>query len=177
MSSAVPQRRQISYRGYELLLDEAEGIAASDYTTVGNWSYAQILDHLAKAYDASIDGVGVLLPWPVRVVGGFLLKGRLLNKTLPQGFKFPNGQTSRFAPDPDIDVETAMERFRSACHRCQTEKRRSLHPLLGRIDTAEWDRFNLRHAELHMSFVLPDEGPRDPDQSSTAPNPVPSHAS
>jgi hypothetical protein len=154
-----PQRRTPTYRSYELLLEEAERIAAGECITVGDWTYAQILDHLARSLTASIDGVGGVLPWPVRLVGGFLFKGRLLNRTLPSGYKFPDGkgQASPLAPDPDVDVETALESLRLACRRCLTERQRAMHPLLGQLDRAEWGRFNLRHAELHMSFVVPVE--------------------
>jgi len=172
-SRTTPQRRRTKYRGYELLLEDAERIAASHYVTVGNWTYGQILDHLARSFAASIDGVGVLLPWPVRLVGGCLFKGRLLNKMLPSGYQFPDGKDSRLAPDPDVDVESGLEALRKACHRCKSEHERSMHPLLGNLDRAEWDRFNLRHAELHMSFVVPLE---EPDEPSPAAEPVTSHA-
>jgi hypothetical protein len=171
----TPQRRSPVYRGYELLLRDAEHIAAGQYITVGNWTYGQILDHLARACEASIDGVGVPLAAPVRLVGGFFLKGRLLNKTLPAGYRFPGGSEQRLAPDPDIDVETALDKFRQACRRCTTERQRAEHPLLGRLDRAEWDRFNLRHAELHMSFVVPvaETGTEEPSPDR---EPVSSHA-
>jgi hypothetical protein len=171
----TPQRRSPVYRGYDLLLENAERIAAGQYVTVGDWTYAQILDHLARSFEASIDGVGDPLPAPVRLVGGFFMKGRLLNKTLPVGYRFPGGSEERLAPDPDIDVETALEKFRQACHRCMSERQRSLHPLLGRLDRAEWDRFNLRHAELHMSYVVPIED-ADAEEPSPDREPVGSHA-
>lgn len=159
-----------------MILEDAERIAAGPHVTVGNWTYGQILDHLARSFAASIDGVGVLLPWPVRLVGGFLFKGRLLNKTLPAGYTFPDGKDSRLAPEPDVDVESGLESLRKACHRCMTEQERSVHPLLGDIDRAEWDRFNLRHAELHMSFVVPVEDTDDSDEPSPTAEPVTSHA-
>jgi hypothetical protein len=38
----------------------------------------------------------------------------------------------------------------------QVTGRRSLHyPVFGKLTPEEWHQFHLRHAELHMSFVLP----------------------
>jgi hypothetical protein len=28
----------------------------------------------------------------------------------------------------------------------------------GDLTNEEWDRFNLRHAELHMNFIVPNQG-------------------
>jgi len=28
------------------------------------------------------------------------------------------------------------------------------HPLFGKLSREEWNRFHLRHAELHMSFLV-----------------------
>lgn len=152
---APSSRRAIKYRGYEMVIEDAEQLAAGSYVTVGTWSFGQIMDHLAKAFDASINGIDTRLPWLVRVLVGPLLKGRLLNKTLPSGFKIPAGDKVTPAPAADVSVEAGLESLRKACQRCAMERQRAFHPLLGNLDRPEWDRFNLRHAELHMSFVVP----------------------
>jgi hypothetical protein len=33
-----------------------------------------------------------------------------------------------------------------------------MHPAFGNIGREGWDQFNLRHAELHMSFLVNGEG-------------------
>lgn len=155
VDSNTPVRRTVNYRGYEMIVEDAERLAAGSYVTVGDWSLGQILDHLAKAFVASIDGVGGLMSWPVRIFGRLFLKGRFLNKTLPAGFKFPDGPNSAVAPDEQTSVDAGLDALRRAVERCKNEKQRSLHPLFGRLDRPAWDRFNLRHAELHMSFIVP----------------------
>lgn len=37
----------------------------------------------------------------------------------------------------------------------KSDPSRALHPWFDELSTGEWDQFNLRHAELHMSFVHP----------------------
>ena len=56
----------------------------------------------------------------------------------------------------DIPVEQALDNLRAAVKRLQTEEQRATHPIL-RLTEAEKDEFQLRHAELHMSFVVPAE--------------------
>ena len=29
------------------------------------------------------------------------------------------------------------------------------HPVIGRLSAAQWNKFHLRHAELHLSFFVP----------------------
>lgn len=45
------------------------------------------------------------------------------------------------------ELKTAIDRYKSADDLCP-------HPLFGN-SREDWDRFNLRHAELHLSFVVP----------------------
>ena len=176
-ASAPLQRRTVRYRGYEMILEDAEQVAAGSFTTVGGWSYGQILEHLARSFEMAIDGQSPKLPLPLRWFGGLFLKGRFLNHTLPSGFTFLGGKSSPFAPQPETTTEAGLDMLRRACERCVTEKKRSIHPLLGRLDTPEWDRFNLRHAELHMSFVVP-TGEADEEQTEPeSPTPETSHAS
>lgn len=35
------------------------------------------------------------------------------------------------------------------------ESKRAPHPAFGNISNDEWNDFNLRHFEMHMSFVIP----------------------
>lgn len=38
----------------------------------------------------------------------------------------------------------------------KTDRNRSEHVMFKDMTTEEWDQFNLRHAEMHMSFIQPD---------------------
>ncbi len=49
---------------------------------------------------------------------------------------------------------------RPGCHLCavariQLDTERSRHPVFGELSLDEWDSLHLRHAELHMSFLVP----------------------
>ena len=82
-------------------------------------------------------------------------KKRFLNKTLPAGFKIPKQAASRFKPDESLAIKEGLAALRHGIERCQSESSRAAHPLFDDLPREDWDRFNLRHAELHMSFVIP----------------------
>jgi hypothetical protein len=175
MTHPAPAPRKLHYRGYEMIVDDAERIAAASHGTLGQWSFAQILDHLARSFEASIDGIASQRSWPSRMLAG-LCKGRYLNRTHSGGRPFMDGDPSKLAPDADCELEQALEGLRVAARRCDNQKQRGQHPLLGRLDRLSWDRYNLRHAELHMSFVVPDAENSSPDENATAFEPAQSHA-
>jgi hypothetical protein len=146
----VVGRRELRYESYADLLDDAERLAAIPCRTLGNWTLGQILLHTAQAIDSSIDGAGFVLPAPLRWAMTLLMKRRFLNRSLPAGFK----TSPQFIPD-DTSVEEGLAALRHAIQRQATTTKRAAHPAFGRISQEEWDDFNLRHAEMHMSFVVP----------------------
>lgn len=146
----VQNRRSVRYASLPELLSDVENLAASEIRTLGNWSYGQILKHLAMSIDSSIDGTGFMLPAPARWLMSLLMKKRFLTQPIPAGFK----SVAQFIPDK-TSVAEGLASLRSALERQQREPNRALHPAFGKLSQAEWDAFNLRHAEVHMSFVVP----------------------
>ena len=151
----VTGRRQLSYQSYEDLWSDAEQLAAGDVRTLGNWSFPQILRHLGAALEASIDGVSFRAPWPMRLVGKTFLKSKFLSQTLPPGFTIPKSAQAQFQPSEAATLEEGLAALKRGIQRCQAEAGRAPHPLFDEISREEWDLFNLRHAEMHMSFVVP----------------------
>ncbi len=146
----VQNRRAVGYASLHELLSDAEKLAATEIRTLGNWSFGQILKHLAMSIDSSIDGTGFMLPAPARWLMSLLMKNKFLSKPIPAGFK----SVAQFIPD-EITVDEGLASLRAAINRQQRETSRALHPAFGKLSNAEWDAFNLRHAEMHMSFVVP----------------------
>lgn len=146
----VTGRRTVHYASLNDLLSEAEQISREEFQTLGNWSPAQIYKHLAMSFDSSIDGMDFKLPAPVRFVMNLLMKRRFLTKPIPAGFK----STEKFIPR-ETSIEEGLEALRTAIERQARETSRVDHPGFGKLTNKEWDDFNLRHAEMHMSFVIP----------------------
>lgn len=146
----VSGRRAVQYESYDDLLQDAVRIAeGTEIKTLGNWSVGQIFQHLAASNESAIDGAGFQLAWPLRAVISFFLKKRLLTKPIPSGFKAP----SALVPEP-VETEFALGQLRKSIARLAAENERAIHPGLGTITSEEWDMFNLRHCEMHMSFIV-----------------------
>jgi len=154
-TKAVTNRRKVSYQSYDDLLADAENLAGGEVTMLGNWTLAQVIDHLGRSLNASIDGIGFKLPWPMRVFGTLFFKQKMLNVEVPSGFKIGKSGKAKFYPHEDVEIDGSIDRLRQAIERCKTERTRSLHPLFGELGADDWDKFSLRHAEMHMSFAVP----------------------
>jgi len=145
----VTGRRQVRYSSLDELLAEAERLSAPDVQMPGNWTPGQIYEHLAKTMNSSIDGFSRLMPAPARWLLTLLMKHKFLKKGLPAGFK----STTEFIPDA-TSVDDGLSSLRQAVSRQRNESVRAPHPGLGNITRDEWNDFHLRHAELHMSFLV-----------------------
>ncbi len=151
-TTKVTQRRDVRYNSFDELLDDARRLVAADTVTLGNWSLGQILEHVAKALDMTVDGFNMTAPWYVRLVGRFVLK-RFLHKKMPAGFKLP--ASAKALLPPETDAAAALEHLERAVARIKSESRRAPHPVLGPLTLEESNLLQLRHAELHLSFVKP----------------------
>ena len=147
----VQGRREVHYDSWVEMLAEAESLSQQKIRTLGNWTYPQIVWHIAKSMNTSIDGAGFTLPAPARWLMSLLLKRRFLTKSLPTGFK----TSTHLIADESLAVESALDELRAAIARQDTETERAIHPGFGRISNEEHTAFHLRHAEMHMSFVVP----------------------
>jgi hypothetical protein len=148
----VQGRREVRYQTLDDMLQDAECLAAGEVRQLGNWSLGQNLKHIAMAFDSAIDGNSFKLPVPARWLMTLFLKKRFLTKTLPAGFK----STPEFVPGTTSNEE-GLAALRKATARQRQESQRAMHPGLGHLTADEWNSFNLRHAEMHLSFILPSE--------------------
>lgn len=149
----VTGRRKLHYADYPELLADVRALAGRPYRRLGNWSLGQICQHLAGAVDMAIDGPSFKLALVLRLVGP-LLKKRLLRGPLTPGFKVPRGGGT-LIPKTDDDA-AGVAALEKAVGRLDATSQRKPHPLLGRLTREEWDQFELRHAELHLSFLVPE---------------------
>lgn len=156
-TAAAIQRRTIRYNSLAEILDDAERLASGKFRTLGNWSFGQILEHMARSMNCSIDGFGFQAPWFARKLIAPFVKNSFMTKTMRAGFKLPESGKALIPPSP-VSVETGLEHLRQAFRRFDRELRRAPHPLFGPLASQEWVSIHQRHAELHMSFVVLDEG-------------------
>lgn len=156
MTTSSNQRRIVVYSTLQDFLDDVRQLVETEVITVGNWSFAQILEHLARAIDSSIDGFSFHSSWLVRTLVAPLMKNRLLTTPMKPGFILPQRANS-YLPQADIGLDSAREHLETATQRLATTTPNAAHPFLGRLSDREWLALHLRHAELHMSFVVPQQ--------------------
>lgn len=150
-------RRQVRYLAMDELLKDAEQMAACDSRTVGNWTLGQILSHIAIAINMGTEQAPMMFPAPVRFLARLLMKKRVTEGPLKAGFQVPKRFASRILPPP-TSVAEGLDALRSAIARWQAIPARCIHPIFGPLTAQEWEMLELRHAELHMSFVVPEGG-------------------
>src|SRR5262249_46650497 len=120
---------------------------------LGNWSAGQIFRHLAAAFNSSIDGFTVTFPWYLRVMAG-LFRNKLISGPMPPGFKLPADGAKALEPGPASTAEGLAE-LHAAVARLEREPNRAYHPMFGNLDREQWNKIHLKHASLHMSFLVP----------------------
>lgn len=165
-SKRVEGRRTLAFASFEDVLADAEQLAAAPAVkTLGNWPLERLLTHLALGINLSIDGLKFTVPWYVRVLG-FFLKGRIIKRGMPAGFKLPNDVDAYPAA---ASPQVALVILRTAVTRSSVERMTARHPVFGRMTHEEWTQFHLRHAELHLSFVIPERTVREGKTAAAPP--------
>lgn len=149
----VQGRRKLDYGSYEEMLADADRLASGPVKALGNWSAGQIFRHLANVYNGSIDGFPFTFPWYLRLMAG-LFKKKLINGSMPPGFKLPGDASEKMVPESASTAE-GLAALHAAVARLHAEPHRAKHPAFGDISKEEWDRVHLKHASLHMSFLVP----------------------
>lgn len=163
MASTSATRRTVHFNSFDEFRADLAGLCETEVQTVGNWSFAQILDHLASAMTCSIDGFPFRGNWFIRVFLAPLMKNSLLTRPMKSGYRLPR-RARKYLPDETLTTAEALGRVDAALDRLEQEPPQAAHPFLGRLASCEWTALHLRHAELHMSFVVPIES-----ESTTAP--------
>lgn len=151
------ERRTLHFDTIDDILTDVERLAAGEHTTVGNWTFAQILEHLTGTINCSFDGFSFKAPWPLRFLAGNFMKKGFLSKPMKSGYKLPK-TGGRLIPQEDGGkLEAALADFRAAIDRLKNNEPTQDNPVFGPMSPEDWDKLHKRHSELHLSFVRPVE--------------------
>jgi len=154
-SKAIVGRRQLSFQTLDEAVADAERLVASPSTrALGNWPLNNLLMHMGTAINSSIDGISAKAPLFLRLIGPFM-KRRIFRKGMPPGIRLPKAREAAFFPAAS-STEEALRFFRTAAARVRQEKMTARHPALGPLTHEEWLLLHRRHAELHLSFIVPE---------------------
>ncbi|HEY1375761.1 MAG TPA: DUF1569 domain-containing protein [Gemmataceae bacterium] len=152
-TKSVTGRRHLHFDTLDDILADVEQLNWGPIKNLGNWSPGQVLKHLTILMTGSLDGFHHRAPWFIRLVGK-VVKKRFLTKPMSAGFQLPKAPAAEFVPGP-IEWADALPQFREAVRRLKAEEKREPSPFLGPMTRQEWDQLHCRHAELHLSFLVP----------------------
>jgi hypothetical protein len=103
--------------------------------------------------DMASDGPSFSASWYLRVLGR-MYKKRVLRGPMKPGFTLPR-QAAVLLPEAVSDAEGVAVLIESV-GRIQQVTDPKPHVVYGRMSRDEWDQLQFRHAELHLSFVVPE---------------------
>ncbi len=151
-------RRELRFEKIDDILADARAVTAGPHHATGNHSPAEIIHHVAYFIDKPVTGFGFTAPLVMRLFGRALrLMGRATAPIAP-GLNPPRAVAQRFWPEPGVTLDDAMAYLaRSVDAAREPGRMRHPSPLFGRLSHEQWIALNCRHAELHLSFIHPDQ--------------------
>lgn len=154
----VADRRKIRYASMDALLADIDKIVAADKAgtlrRTGNWTAGQAFNHLATWMGYAYEGFPMRVPWFIRILIKMKLK-TYLSKGMDAGIRIPGSPDGTFATDP-MSTDEGARKLRAALMRLKVrEPAKFDSPAFGKLSDDDRVSLNLRHAELHLSFLHP----------------------
>lgn len=156
-TSRGEKRRVVRFNSIDDAIREADRIADADVRgklrPLGNWTAAQCLNHVAAWIEYGYDGYPIRkAPWFIRAFLRWRVR-KYLRDGLPAGVRMPGPAEGTFGIE-DSTTADAANRFREAFLRlARREESPYDSPGFGPMSHDDRIELNLRHAELHLSFL------------------------
>lgn len=157
----VRNRRQLWFATIDDAVAEVDRIEEADKAgrlkAIGSWTPGQILAHVAAWIEYGYDGYPMQPPpWFIRQFLRWRVK-KYLRVGMPAGVRIPNVKNGTYGTEP-LGTADAAARLRRAFLRLRSgEPARFDSPAFGPMSHEDRVRLNLRHAELHLSFLIDQE--------------------
>lgn len=156
-TTKVTGRRPLRFESLADIRADIDRLAnAREVRTLGNLSAGQNLKHVATIMNRCIDGFTTRPPWIVRFIVQTFMRTKFLTKPMSAGFKLPKAAAAELIPAPPVLFDEGVASLRAAIDRLNATTTRSPSPVLGVLSVDEWNQLHCRHAELHLSFLLPE---------------------
>ncbi len=154
----VTERRMLRFETIDEMMAEVDRLAAAERAgrlkRLGNWTAGQVLGHLATWAEYSYTETPLKPPFFIRWILK-LQKKKYLYGGMRSGVKIPNveGGTLGTAPVP---LDEALGRLQRVMERLKKEAPTHPSSAFGKLAHEEAIALNLRHAELHLGFLVPE---------------------
>lgn len=158
-TAKVTDRRTLRYNSPDDLMKDVDALVAADRTgtlrRTGNWTLGQNLNHLACWSSYPYDGYpqGLAAPWIIKVLLK-PFKNKYINQGLPSGKRIPGSPEGTYGCEP-MPLDEGLSKFHAAWARLRKAPPAVPNVIFGPLTHDEWIALNLRHAELHLSFLHP----------------------
>jgi hypothetical protein len=155
----VKDRRKLQFHSIDEVLADVDRIVAANKAgrlrTTGNWTAGQAMGHVAAWATYPYEGFPLgRPPWFVRVILKMIGR-RILRKGMTAGVRIPKVPGGTYGIEP-LGTEEGAARLRAAFERMKRgEPPKFDSPAWGKMTDEERVGLNLRHAELHLSFLHP----------------------
>ena len=157
-TAKVPGRRILRFESIDQVTAEVDRLVAADRAgrlrRLGNWTLGQTLGHLAAWAEYGYTGLPLRVPFFIKWILR-LRKRKYLYEPMRAGARIPGVEGGTLATE-DLPLDEALGHFQRVMQRVRTEPPTAPDSVFGRLTHAESIALNLRHAELHLGFLVPD---------------------
>ena len=148
-------RRTLRFQNLDEITADVDRLMAGPHKTVGQWSLAQICQHLALATQRVVDAPAPAPTDPVPQVDQDLKRRVFETGRLPEGIPLPPNSAippARSAREEADALRDALAHYAASpgpsCH----------HRVFGPLSKDEWDQLVRIHCAHHLSFAVPVAG-------------------
>jgi hypothetical protein len=157
-TARVTGRRQLGFETIDQVLVDVDRLVEAEragrLTRLGNWTLGQTLGHLATWAEFAYTENPMRPPWFVRIMSR-MMKKRFIYGPMRSGFRIPRIEGGTLGTD-DLPTSVAEPRLRAVFERLKHEPPTKPSSVFGPLTQDEAINLNLRHAELHLSFLRAD---------------------
>jgi hypothetical protein len=154
----VADRRTLRFESIDQVMAEVDRLAEAERAgrlrRLGNWTLGQTLAHLAAWAEHGYTGSPLKVPFFIRWILR-LRKRKFLYGPMRAGVKIPGVEGGTLATDA-VPLDEGLGRFHRVLERLKVEAPTAPSPVFGPLTHEESIALNLRHAELHLGFLIPE---------------------
>jgi hypothetical protein len=152
----VAGRRTLRFESIDQMMAQVDRLVEAERAgrlkRLGNWTLGQMLGHLAGWAEYSYTGSPLTPPlfikWILR-----LQKRKFFKGPMWAGVKIPGVPGGTLATK-NLPLDKALGRLQKVMARLKVETPTIPHAIFGPLPHDKWIAINLRHAELHLSFLV-----------------------
>jgi hypothetical protein len=157
-TARVANRRILRFESIDQLLADVDRLVEAERAgrlkRLGNWTLGQTLGHLATWAEYSYSGNPLKPPFFIRWILRLRKKAFLYGPMRP-GIRIPRVEGGTLATET-VELDGSLPRLRQVMERLKSEAPTAPNPIFGSLTHEEWIALTMRHAELHLGFLLPE---------------------